>query len=351
MNAIQITLIALLLSIAGLWLLIVFEYQFQLPAFLLRTSIARRLLYNGRTAINHASSLSKRHLVVTSAFNFGPRDMEIFLRSLRAYDPEERIDLIVFTNANDPVALDLYEEHRAIVKFVSGDVQSVVKERFSWYYDLLMDVAREHPADHYDMVAFADSRDVAFQSNPFTVTKRLVSARNQTAESKIKEDYVIFSLEGYTNGGMKIGACPYNSGWIRCFGDDVLARLQDEVISCAGVTIGSFRGMFEYNRLMTETIQRTGCNDQGIHNWMLYDLFKREQPPFDALAMGNGQSPVLTVGYIAAPDDLVAAEQTVRLRDGDPNQRAAVVHQFDRYPQLMAHFDRLWRQQQQQQQQ
>src|SRR5262249_23488196 len=89
---------------------------------------------------------------------------------------------------------------------------------------------RDYLTEHYaevGSVLLTDVRDVFFQGNPFLVHR---------------PKPVLFAAEDGT-----IGDCSWNREWIRdLFGESVLSSIADNVISCAGTTLGTALGVRAY---------------------------------------------------------------------------------------------------------
>ncbi|ORY51034.1 hypothetical protein BCR33DRAFT_712964 [Rhizoclosmatium globosum] len=77
-----------------------------------------------------------------------------------------------------------------------------------------------------------------------------------------------------------IGDCRFHRQWIGCLygGEDQLPKsMMESNRICAGASYGNVAGMKKYFRLLADKIKETGCNDQGIHNWLYYTgVFEKE---------------------------------------------------------------------------
>jgi hypothetical protein len=172
--------------------------------------------------------------------------------------------------------------------------------RFFLYY--------RHVRSHgyaYENVMLTDVRDVIFQKDPFAFD-------------------IGGALHCYLEDtGRTLGSEPYNRRWLQtAFGQEVAHELRDRPIACAGVTIGPTELVVEYLRVMVEhllrlPVQTTGL-DQAVHNYVLHS----KRVP-SALLVPNGNGTVATLGIM--PTDEVR-----------PLLGAAVLHQYDRHPELAA---------------
>jgi hypothetical protein len=162
--------------------------------------------------------------------------------------------------------------------------------------------------DKYANVMLTDVRDVIFQRDPF--------------DFEIADE-ICFFLE---DDRQVIKDCPHNSEWLRSgFGDDTLRELGDEVVSCAGVTIGSYAAIMEYLELMVDHLLRLKFHhiDQGVHNYLIY---KRKLKKFRLFR--NELGPVFTMGKTVDLPAKFDSQGFVLNKDGSV---AHVLHQYDRH--------------------
>lgn len=166
----------------------------------------------------------------------------------------------------------------------------------------------------------ADFRDSFFQRNPFDQTY----------------DYdIILSAE---SSSISIGICPFNSRWIKeCYGTEVLQRLYNSTIICAGTVLANAKGFELLTKTMFAHADRYGahCNDQGVLNAAYYTgAFSNR-----AIVQKQGLGVINTVGHLASDD--VEARITSGVYLNDDGQIPALVHQYDRFPKLEELVDRL----------
>ncbi len=162
------------------------------------------------------------------------------------------------------------------------------------------------PKGRYENVMLTDVSDVYFQSDPFgfeigTQLNCFLEDAHETLSSE-----------------------PANRYWlVTAYGEQVLDELGSRTISCSGVTIGPYRAILEYLRVMVNSLvglryQWHGI-DQAVHNYLIY---KGLVPAVKLVA--NGEGPVLTLG-IVPPAEVAAA-----LPDGYAD--VPILHQYDRHP-------------------
>jgi hypothetical protein len=171
--------------------------------------------------------------------------------------------------------------------------------------------------ERFRNVLVTDVRDVVFQRDPFGFPVA---------------DCIHVAME---NPDIPIGACPWTSSWIKeAYPVDVLERLSDEELSCAGTTVAPVALMKRYLRLMIEELATMKYAhehaDQPAHNVLLHS------GKLDPLVkLSNFAGPILTVG--SEPHYLFNEQGLLVNRDGSA---VALIHQYDRHPELRRLFER-----------
>jgi hypothetical protein len=180
--------------------------------------------------------------------------------------------------------------------------------RFPLYY---VHLARS--AGKYANVLISDVRDVIFQRDPF--------------DFDLGDEVCVFLEDGRD----RIRDCRYNTNWLRLgFGDGAVEEVGDNLVSCSGVTLGSYRAMMHYLEVMNEHLLRLKSHpngmDQGVHNYVLYKQCLKGVRVF-----ANGRGPVLTMGKTA--DMPTRFDETGRVLNDDGTV-PSVLHQYDRHIKL-----------------
>jgi hypothetical protein len=195
------------------------------------------------------------------------------------------------------------------IRFNAGDICNY---RNFLYLDYLL----KH-GDGFTNVLITDVRDVVFQRNPF--------------DFPVGEQIHV-AME---NPLIPIGACPWTSAWVRdSYGPEVLERLKQKELSCAGTVLGPVGLMKRYlRRLLDEFATMPNAHahaDQPAHNVLVHG------GALEPLAKHrNFEGPMLTVG--SEPRYRSNAEGQLVNRDGSV---IAIVHQYDRHPELRRLFAR-----------
>ncbi|MEO8453667.1 MAG: hypothetical protein ABI454_00770 [Sphingomicrobium sp.] len=183
----------------------------------------------------------------------------------------------------------------------------VFNYRHFLYYDYLL----KH-GTRFRSVLLTDVKDVVFQGDPFEFALG---------------DRIHVAME---NPDIPVGSCPWTSQWILAgYPPEVLDRLKDEEMSCAGTTLAPVPRMMRYLKLMLAEISRMTdayeCADQAAHNLLLHE--GKLEP---ANRLRNFEGPILTVG--TEPRYQLNGDKELVNRDGSV---IAVVHQFDRHAELV----------------
>jgi hypothetical protein len=188
------------------------------------------------------------------------------------------------------------------------------------YFAALEFLRSEQAVHAHGRVLLADSRDVVFQRDPFTIP--VDPARPLDV---FLEDY----FRDFANSGI-------NQGHVRpCFGDEAVRRRflsPPRPVSCSGVTMGTYAAVRRYLELMWAEMSSprysATClqHDQAFHNWLLWS---GQLSP--VRAWSNEHGPVTTIGW---PEHLYRDRfGRVLNRDGVV---VHVVHQYDRRKRLVA---------------
>lgn len=290
-------------------------------------------------------------VILGLAYDYSAEDLLPFLDSLAATSFDG--DLVLFTNRVHPEALALLAE-RGIqtAPYDSCDLDAIPR-RWRRARRRLLRFKRHFPKVYYPgqerivertwdcravryflfarylrsrkrqirRVLLTDVRDVVFQGNPFEgdLPGPVCSFEEHPDTPLVRQDWNRWWVEGL-------------------YGDAVLEEVGKETILCSGVTLGTSSGVLDYLDTMRHELRlRIDLNgfDQGVHNV----LARRGRLPGLRTVRWN-QGPVMHLGI--APRDAIdtSEEGLVLTADGTP---AAVVHQYDRHPDLARRLLDHWR--------
>jgi hypothetical protein len=233
----------------------------------------------------------------------GPGISRRTIKKIRQYD----VEIVRYRGAFPFVADPHPEAPRSLPEPIY-----VFNYRHFFYYDYLLKHGRK-----FRNVLITDVKDVVFQRDPFGLPI---------------SDRIHVAME---NPDIPVGACPWTSQWILAgYPPTVLEALRNADLSCAGTTIAPVPQMMRYLELMLAEIavmkDAHECADQAAHNLLLHEgkLDRVER-------LRNFEGPILTVG--TEPTYELNKNDELINRDGSV---IAVVHQYDRHPDLVRLFER-----------
>jgi len=265
------------------------------------------ILQNKRNSRIIAKTAQKSDMIIGAAVGYSTEHIKPFILSLRATGYKGRLLLLI--DKLDFRTVSFLREYDVELIWQGGCRNSTMPVHSQRYFNFSEILRKERGIKR---VMLSDVRDVIFQGNPFD---------NCGGDSL------------YTFGednSMKLGQCPYNSGWIlNLYGDEILKRLSDGIIICCGVTIGGYSKMLNYLDLLCgeiSVIPLIHGADQGAHNL----LIRTGRIP-NVVVTDNEAGPVYTLHYVH-PDRIRTDSDGFIINDAG---RPAVVHQYDRHPALM----------------
>ena len=249
------------------------------------------------------------NLVLTTACGLHSKQIEFFIKSLRKYFSGAVCFLV---NKNDTEIQKLIRRYDCIYHIIKEHKFDVQVKRYGVYLNLLKKTK-------YKNILICDSRDVYFQSDPF--------------------DYVYKGSINFFLESKKIKDCPFNSSWLlKTYGENVLKKLEDEIINCSGTTLGTHNAMMSYLELMVShsikfkfkkrlkyllTLRRDKLGrgaDQAYANYIAHNRLIN-----DTFLYSNEKGPIATVCYL----DKIIFNNDLQLMN-DLDTPYLVVHQYDK---------------------
>ena len=283
-----------------------------------------RIITTNNTIIKIINQTKPRNLILSSGTTIPVLKIYRFIRSARSACNDCYI--IIFTDKTDDNDIKqlaiLYD-----VLFLSYHEYSpenfkhlrTVLLRFLIYYSYLL-------KNQYDNIFICDLSDVLFQKNIFNNMKKGI------------ELYAFLESEELT-----IGGCHLHRQWFdECYNQNVLTTLFNKSRSCAGSTLGTYQGILlslififfsnyhsgimRYLSLMDARLrEKSICNDQGVHNYLVYLIL-------------NGTSTILIPHETGFVGSLGTSPWVYRNKYGlvlnKNNQVYSVIHQFYHSDQL-----------------
>lgn len=256
-------------------------------------------------------------VVVAAALNYGPNEFRNFIVPLRrVYNGN--VVLFVRDNLQREVVV-LCSEHRIQTRpLPQGSHLGVKGNRYVGYAEA---------CEGHDWCFATDFRDVFFQADPF---------------ASIPAGYDLILAEEFAP--VKIKTCPYNSNWIKtCWGQVFLDQIGDQPPVCSGTIMGTPTGLNALKAAMLSemklTSKKKGCTarDQGHLNY----LYFAKKLPVSTLIQPRGRGIVNTVGYITPRKTIIRYLDEAGLVSNVDGSVSAVIHQYDRFPELVSLLQRL----------
>ncbi len=265
------------------------------------------------------------NVVITMLGSLGMQVASRFARSLRESGADCRLVMLLPASSSSEQLIKALSEWRAVPHYYAttqspysalrGNRAKIIR------YWAALEYLRAHPPMRPgSRVLLADSRDVIFQRDPFTIAPDASRPLDV-----VLEDY----LRTFANSGINQGHV------VPCFGSEAVKRTflsPPRPVSCSGVTMGTHAAVVRYLELMWSEMRQprysAAClqHDQAFHNWLLWS--GRLSP---VRAWSNEEGPITTIGW---------PEHLYRDRFGRVLNRAGelvhVVHQYDRRKRLLA---------------
>ncbi|EAY14525.1 hypothetical protein TVAG_388570 [Trichomonas vaginalis G3] len=265
--------------------------------------------------VSNSTTSSSRDVILTSALSEYKR-LQYFIRTLRSTQSKARV--ILFLEEEKTLTNDLLYLFNAcsiepvFVKYTNDVIKSAPKlSRYYFEYQWL----KEH-VNEVDRVLHTDSFDVIFQGDPFS--------------EKISRNKLYFTVEH-----VSIKNSLWTSSWInQCYGPQKLHRIEDETVSCSGVTIGGSRAYFEYLKILLNTEKWAECFghslDQAHHNYLFYNgTFKSAGLDIHKL---NCDSEYLTMHFCCKKLKCILDDNGVM--HGPKHSDPLLIHQYNRWHNL-----------------
>lgn len=268
-----------------------------------------------------------KNLVLGAAIGYRPDAIGTFVKSFRKYNEVDDVFLLVYKNIDNEIKTKEFLKEYNINYLICDETYvkkvSINNTRYYKYLEFL-------EKNKYNNVFLTDVRDIVFQKNPF--------------DELPKDDFLFFFEEDRSE---VIGNNTYTDYWIiQSFGDVVLNELKEKPIICSGTTFGSYKNILFYLIKMTnllnvikiqkpETYKIIGL-DQGIHNYIAY----KENELFNGFKIKENGNIVVTVGITSEnnPTHIQIKDNILYLKEHYP----AIVHQYDRNPELEKLFNSIY---------
>lgn len=254
------------------------------------STIPRRCLSSlEEEGVHGSGGNAKRNLILGTQRGILPQELRVFLASLRSTGCQAEV--VVYSAGKSGEGLQAVAKtfDASLVEYdyeeLSRSHGPMNLHRFELFRFFLQEV---RGGDHYDQVLLCDVRDVFFQQDPFTYLS--------------VEDGIGVAVEP---DHLLIGNCSIHARWLSNScpvyqSEGILEKVESERRSCAGTTIGTRAGILTYLETILSEASRTvqtlddsashnahawegtvttkdgkggwrwWCNDQGMHNALLW---------------------------------------------------------------------------------
>ncbi|KAL3925524.1 MAG: hypothetical protein SGILL_000342, partial [Bacillariaceae sp.] len=209
-----------------------------------------------------------------------------------------------------------------------------------------------------------DGRDVYFQHNPFDFLSSSGDSMDQTLVGIVEDPEIIIETEVANNGWILHAAGGEGKG------ERILHQIQKKSPLCSGTTLGGKMAMESYLRAMIQSYDENPCTlkgcDQGYHQILFYTGRLQQSPDIGPIILPpkEGDVPAIlslaaspriqNIEYFAQGSSFVSTlamyciyhqplrafglldNTTNMVLNWDKSSLVAVVHQFDRCPELNA---------------
>ena len=264
--------------------------------------------------------INYNNLILSAAVGYRWPDLKIFIKSLRKVS-NDRVIFIVDKNIEKKtlekfnyykVDYHIYSEKNLTnIPGLKNSKSDIGQRRYEMYLSILEKLEKKP-----NKILLTDSRDVVFQSNIFKYNFK--KSLNFFLESE------------------KIFNDPRNVRWLkRTVGEKIFEKIKNNYISCSGTTLGNFKEIINYVKLMKRNLylfpykrplrhiialKSVEPYDQGIHNYLIYSNFFK-----DLECHKNNISKICTTAYMKN----FKFNKIGQLLN-DLGEIYSVIHQYDR---------------------
>jgi hypothetical protein len=268
-----------------------------------------------------------KNLVIAAAMNYGVEQIKNFILSFRKFNQED--DIVLIYNLSQASRIQEFVDKHNVKLIDFGSYNQfpihVVSSRFLKYYDIVKEM------DNYKSYLLADLRDVFFQSNPF---EKLPSEKYLFMFTE--DPAVTLDIEEHHTRMMS-----------RLFGPDELVKFKEKKIICSGTILGTRNEMMTFLNMFAIYLSKVQKKSPHICWEMLLDQVITNhichvESVGDFMQIKDNGDIVGTIGHcITHPNhsgDMKLDGDVIYLDGKVP----AIIHQYDRSPELFSHFSRVY---------
>lgn len=260
--------------------------------------------------LNNPKEISD-NVIIAAAMNYGIQDFHNFVIPLRKVYDGNVVLFVEHTLQKDVISF--CKEYDINTKTLPYETHIGVKgNRYIGYADV---------CSNYKWCFATDFRDVFFQQNPF-------KSIPLNCDLILAEEYLPVTIK----------SCPHNRKWIKsCWGAVFLEKIGKRTPICSGTIMGTPTGFHALKvAMLTEMASSSKiitctARDQGHLNYL---YFSQKLPTLTCI-QPRGKGIVNTVGYITPRASIKKYFTPAGLISNDDGSPSAVVHQYDRFPELI----------------
>lgn len=212
----------------------------------------------------------KTNYILTYLCGYKQYVFDRFIGSL--FDTDFKDKLVIFSKEESTNKIKIWKEKypENIIHIICKPEYHPITYRYKAYLDFLLELND----DVTGLIFLTDSKDVLFQKNIFNYDFKLIQKHK---EDPIKDLY-FFEEDGF------ISECEINIAWLKNLFHDLgynkkeidgeLKRFFYKKTVCAGTTLGSYKGILTYLRVLNNNINNINIAktqtvygpDQALHN-------------------------------------------------------------------------------------
>lgn len=260
-----------------------------------------------------------KNLVMGVAANYDWYTIEPFIRSCKQHC--ENTDIILFVDNNSDFTRNTLISEGVILVHIPDELKdwNIVNSRWIMYKIFL-----DRYGDNYEQIFLTDVRNVIFQKNLFETyagVENFLCCATETENIKNEKEHLTYD------------------SLTHLFGNEVAEKLGDKKIICAGTVLGTLNAVKNLAANMMKFLKQdsqTG-DDQAALNYLIYE----NQLDIENLIESDCEGGlILTSGLFHAVNPIQIQNKKILRGDG---ASPAVVHQYDRYPVLVNHVNKMYR--------
>ncbi|MBQ9486540.1 MAG: tetratricopeptide repeat protein [Selenomonadaceae bacterium] len=260
-----------------------------------------------------------KNLVMGVATGYDWYAIEPFIRSCKRHC--ENSDIVLFIDNTSDFTRNTLAGEGIILAQVPDALKNMLIINSRW---IMYKIFLDRYGGNYGKIFLSDVRDVIFQGNlfePFAEVENFLCCATEYDNIKNTKEHLTSDC------------------LTRLFGSEVAERLADKKIICCGTVLGTLNAVKHLADKMIELLQRSTewGDEQAAFNYLIYE----NQLEIENLIESNCEDGIILTSALFHAANPIQIQNNKILR-GDGNT-PAVVHQYDRYPVLVEHVNKMYR--------